>query len=167
MRCNKARKHLTALLDGELEEKLRGSIEEHLDGCSVCQSERKALERVRGAMERMEMPELELSVSPEAILDQAGSEDRGSGKRERKGRDRSLLGGAPLVGLRPAIAAATGLAFIALVWLVPFLRTIPLPTDPEVFMVERMELFENLDLIRDLSLLESLEIEEGQGGELS
>ena len=167
MRCNKAKKYLTALLDGELDEKLRTRIEEHLIGCAACQSERKALERVRDAMERMESPKLEPYVTPEAILDRARSEDRGSGKRERGDRDHSLLGGVPLVGLRPAIAAATGLVVIAMVWLVPFLRSIPLPTDQEIFMVERMELFENLDLIQDLSLLESLEIEEGQGGELS
>ena len=72
------------------------------------------------------MPEYEPFVSPEAVLDQVRSEQRDSVERRRRDRGRSLLG-VPLVGLRPAIALATGMAVIALVWLVPFLRSIPLP----------------------------------------
>ena len=121
MRCNKARKYLTALLDGE-SKKSFGRLQEHLAGCKACRSERKTLQRVRGAMERMEMPEYEPFVSPEAVLDQVGSEHRDSVERRRRDRGRSLLG-VPLVGLRPAIALATGMAVIALVWLVPFLRS--------------------------------------------
>jgi anti-sigma factor RsiW len=167
MRCNRTKRHLTAFLDGELDEKLRAGIEEHLSSCATCRSERKALERVRSAMEQMQLPELEPCVSADAILDRARSENRDSGKWEREGRGRSLLGGISVVGLRPAIAVAMGLGVVAMVWLVPFLRSIPLPTDQEVFMVERMELFENLDLIQDLSLLERLGVEQGQDGELS
>jgi anti-sigma factor RsiW len=166
MRCNKAKKSLTALLDDELDEKLRSRIEDHLIGCAACQSERKALERVRDTMGRMETPAFEPSVSPEAILDRVRSEDRVSAEGRRGDRGRSLLG-FPWVGLRPSVALVTGLVAIALVWLVPFLRSIPLPSGQEILMVESMELFENLDLIQNLSLLESLETEEGQGGELS
>jgi anti-sigma factor RsiW len=165
MRCSQAKKNLTALLDGELDEKSRARIEEHLAGCGACRSEREALERVRHALESVKMPEIESSVSADSILDRARAARRPSraGQREDRGW---RLPGIP-AGLRPVAALATGLLVVAIVWGIPFFRSIPLPTDQEVFMAERMELFENLDLISDLSLLEGLEIEEGQGGELS
>lgn len=165
MRCNRARKHLTAFLDGELDRRLQARIEEHLAGCGACQSERETLEKVRHAMEGLEMPAIEPSVSADAILGRLRSERRRSRPRERGDWSRRLLG-VP-VGLRPAVALATGLLIVAMVWGIPFLRSIPLPTDQEVYMVERMDLFEDLDVIKDLSLLEGWELEEGGSGELS
>jgi anti-sigma factor RsiW len=157
--------HLTAFLDGELDEGLSRGIEEHLALCGACHAERQALERVRQAMDGMEMPAFESSLSPDGILDRARSEGRTS--RPGKRRDRGWRPMRLTVGLRPAVVLATGLVVAALVWLVPFLRSIPVPTDQEVLMVERMDLFQNLDLIKDLSLLEGLELEEDPGGELS
>ncbi len=165
MRCSRVQKDLTAFLDGEVDKKSRARIEEHLAGCDACRLERASLERVRHAMDSLEAPKIESSVSAEAILDRVRSERRPAGARQRADRGWGLLG--MPVGLRPAAAVATGMLVVAIVWGIPFLRSIPLPTDQEVFMVERMELFENLDLISDLSLLEGLELEDGQGGELS
>ena len=101
MRCNTTKRHLTAFLDGELDEKLRAGIEEHLSRCPACQSERKALERVRNAMEHMQMPELAPSVSVDAILDRARSENRDSGKWERGDRGRGRLVGFRWSGCDP------------------------------------------------------------------
>lgn len=165
MRCSQAKKHLTAFLDGELDAKRRARIEEHLAGCGACQAERRSLERVRHTLDSLEMPAIESSLSADAILDRARSETRTSRARRNENRGWRPLGFT--VGLRPAAALAIGLVVVAVVWGIPFFRSIPLPTEQEVFMVERMELFENLDLISDLSLLEGLETEEGRGGELS
>ncbi len=165
MRCNKARKDLTAFLDGELDEKTRAGIEAHLAGCSACRWEREALEKVRDAMESVEAPTLGFPVSAEAILDRARAGSRASGSKQREGRGWRVLD-LP-VGLRPGVAVATGVLLVAAVWGISFLRSVPLPTDQDVLMVEKMELFENLDLIRHLSLLEGLEPEDGQAGELS
>lgn len=165
MQCKKARRHLTAYLDGELDARLRKEIEDHLAGCGACETERKALERVRQALEDMEMPPFVSSVSPDALLARARSGSRDKGKARKRTRDRRLAG-FPL-RLRPAVALGTGAAVIGIIWVAASRRPLPVPTAQEFFLVEEMELFENLDLIRNLALLEELEAEASEDGGMS
>jgi len=169
MRCKKVKESLTAFLDGELPGRLEERIQEHLAACPGCEAERKALERLRYAVEGMEAPPTDSSISAEAILERAGFYQR-EGRAVRKG-GRRLAGRRvspwSIIGWRPALALATGLAVIGLWRVYPFLRSLPVPTDAEIRFAERVDLFENLDLIRDLSLLEVLESEGDRDGEMS
>jgi anti-sigma factor RsiW len=162
MRCKNVNKHLTAFLDGELPNRLRGRLEAHLADCGNCRAERDTLERVRHAMDGMEAPEFTPSVSADAILERARAEIRDRddfpGKRERS-RVRPLLPEG--VGWRPAIVLAAGLVVMVLWAVYPFFKSLPLPTDREMFIAERMELFENLELIEALPMVERLESIEG------
>ena len=95
MRCNTTKRHLTAFLDGELDEKLRAGIEKHLGSCAACQSERKALERVRDAIKHMPMPEIAPCASADAILDRARSEKPRFGQVGTRGSGATPSGGHP------------------------------------------------------------------------
>jgi len=162
MRCKNVNRHLTAFLDGELPSRLRERMEAHLADCVNCQAERDALERVRRTLDGMEAPPFVTSLSADAILERARTEVRDPGDspgRAEKLRVRPFR--LEAVGLRPAIALAAGLAVMVLWAVYPLLKSLPLPTDREMFIAERMELFENLELIEDLPLVERLELAEG------
>lgn len=163
MRCKRARKHLTALLDGELDERFSGKLESHMAECAACRSERKALERVRKALEGLKTPAFERSVAPDVILSRARSGTGGKRARVRKDRDGKIFGMS--LGLRHALAMGALAAVVGIAWVIAVQRGGPVSTDREVLMVEEMELFENLDLIRNLVLLEGLEAEAGKQGE--
>ena len=45
---------MTALLDGELDERLSADLEAHLAACEACRTERASLERIRHAMDSMD-----------------------------------------------------------------------------------------------------------------
>jgi anti-sigma factor RsiW len=54
MKCAKVRKNLSAYLDGQLEEKEKVFLEEHLRSCFSCQEEYNLFQRVDGLLEKIE-----------------------------------------------------------------------------------------------------------------
>ncbi len=163
MKCQRASKNLTAFLDGELPEAFREKIREHVESCPDCQRERAALERVRQSLDLMEAPTLSEGVSPDAILEREARPGQAF-REERNG----LRAGRWFPNIRvwqPAAALAVVLVAIGVWQALPRFKAFPPPSDQEIFMVERMDLFENLDLIRNLSRLEGAKpVSIGAGG---
>lgn len=56
MKCNEVQEHLSAWLDGEIPEKLRPRLAEHLAACPDCQAELAALERLDAALADLKAP---------------------------------------------------------------------------------------------------------------
>ena len=55
---------------------------------------------------------------------------------------------------KPALALGSVFCAVILWRAYPFLNTLPVPTQRERVVAERMDLFEHLDVIEDLSLLQ-------------
>ena len=160
MRCNTVKKHLIAYSDGALSQGLHKKVSLHIASCGSCQKEYKALARLQAAMSSME----QLSPPPPAmahhILQRARSEHVGTREREGWSLFRPVL---PM--WRPAFVAASLLCAIGIYWLYYSPKGLLVPDQEEMFIAERIDLFQNLDVIRDLSLLEMLESVENPHGE--
>ena len=161
MRCKKARQNLTAFLDEELPANRRDQISRHLEGCASCQKEREALERVRHAFSSLGEEAGGSLPTAQEILRKARVEELPSRASSVKGMITDLLiPGRRLA--RPVMVAAGLLCAVGLYWLYPSLRGLKVPSPEERYMAERMDLFENLGLIQDLSVLDLLEAAESQ-----
>jgi len=175
MRCRGARRDLIAFLDGELPEARREWMRAHLEGCPACRREREALEGVRLALERLEGPGLSEAASADAVLERAASAGAGA----PPGRPCRVAAGGegPGVGWarcrwaasfgawRPAAVLGAVLAAVALWQVLPRPGSQAPPTEQEIILAEGMELFENLDVIRCLPVLEGgVPVGTGAGG---
>jgi len=57
MKCLEVQRHLSAWLDGEVQEPLWSRLSEHLEGCAACRAERSVLERLEEALGSLEAPQ--------------------------------------------------------------------------------------------------------------
>lgn len=64
LRCWRARRHISAYLDGELDDRTRGAVEAHLASCPTCPPLYSALVGVRARMEALRDPD---SVVDDAV----------------------------------------------------------------------------------------------------
>jgi RNA polymerase sigma-70 factor, ECF subfamily len=64
LRCWRARRHVSAYLDGELDDRTKAAVEEHLAGCPTCPPLYAALVGVRASMDALRDPD---SVVDEAL----------------------------------------------------------------------------------------------------
>jgi anti-sigma factor RsiW len=56
MKCLEVQEHLSAWLDGEVPEKLKPRLADHLASCPACRAELAALERLEAALGELEVP---------------------------------------------------------------------------------------------------------------
>ena len=161
MRCKKVQENLTAFLDEELPESRRDGISRHLALCESCEKEREALERVRNAFSSLGKTDGGSLPTAQEILRKDRSEEAPSGASRLQDLLMDLLIPARRLA-RPAFVAAGLLCAVGLFWLYPSLRGLRVSSSEERYMAERMDLFENLDLIRDLSVLDLMEAAENQ-----
>lgn len=100
MKCDEAREHLAAQLDGEIDGAPRRAVDEHLAECAACAAEREALARAWRL--------LDLAGTPPAVPDtfEARLRER---IRAGEGRPRGRILGLPI----PAAAAAAAAVLLA------------------------------------------------------
>jgi hypothetical protein len=63
MKCSHVREELPALVYGDLQPEPRDRLQEHLAACPACLQELAALERVRGMLDRVPAPEVQVDVA--------------------------------------------------------------------------------------------------------
>jgi hypothetical protein len=62
MNCAEARRHLPALLYGDLELGAAGAVRQHLAACPACRREHAALDRVRAALDTVPVPVVQVDL---------------------------------------------------------------------------------------------------------
>jgi predicted anti-sigma-YlaC factor YlaD len=63
MNCTQARESLPALLYGDLDTPARNAVQNHLTSCPVCRLEFAAFQRVRGALDSVSSPPVQIDVA--------------------------------------------------------------------------------------------------------
>jgi len=135
-----------AFLDGELGSGLRSKVARHLEGCPSCRKELEAYARVSSVLKGMSLPPFPDDLSAERILRMAAAE------QARK---------TPRWLWKPALALGSVMTLIVFWRAYPYFRSLPVPTQDEVVVAEKMGLFENLELMEDLATLELIMHGEG------
>ena len=156
MRCSRARKDLTALLDGELSESRRRAILGHLERCAGCAGQYEALERSVSLLEKISgiEPSPAFEAGFRQKLDQQRQEEAG------KGREGPVVEGGPWLRLhwRPAFAGACLAAtFAFVVYLNDRGSMTAEPSPEEIRIAAQLDFLMEYDLIRNLELLENFE----------
>jgi predicted anti-sigma-YlaC factor YlaD len=75
MNCTEVRENLPALAYGELAATIRGAVESHLVSCLACRQELAAMERIRGALDTIVAPSVQIDV-PRLFQDAAARQAR-------------------------------------------------------------------------------------------
>src|SRR5213594_1748584 len=68
MRCQRARKWMTAAVDGELSPRRRRALDGHLAACAACRRELAVTERMLTALEGLPMPAFALATAAVLVL---------------------------------------------------------------------------------------------------
>ena len=154
MQCKKVKKNLAAYMDGEISEELHARITRHISGCTSCKMELKELQRILEAMAAVE----EIPAPPPAMAQQIL--DRAAAAPVKKGKgqvERITFRPAPLrdrIFRQPGYIIAGLLCVVGLYLAFPHMRNITVPEQQEIRIAEKMELFDNLEVIRNLSLMQ-------------
>ena len=183
MRCQRARKWMTAAVDGELSPRRRRALDGHLAACAACRRELAVTERMLTALEGLPMeaavsPRLEQATLRRVRLAAADEAERAPASRWRRW--------VPL----PAFALATAAVLVLAIGIVrrpgggpgtPALRPAPtavakrgapappsplspphrfakaLPAEPPAKLAEAPDLFVDMPIIRNLEKLTHFE----------
>lgn len=135
---------LNSYLDQALSEHRTRSIRAHLAGCDACRQRLEILVRTDAAINRI------TPLSPSADFD-ASFWRKVAQLEPQPSRLRQIA--AFFTGWRPVLAASAAAALIAAVLLIP--RGTQAPTPGEVFMAENINLLNDLELIQSLDLFEN------------
>lgn len=148
-----------AFLDGELGSGLRSKVARHLEGCPSCRKELEAYARVSSVLKGMSLPPFPDDLSAERILRMAAAEQAGSKGTGLEPADPPR--NTPRWLWKPALALGSVMTLIVFWRAYPYFRSLPVPTQDEVLVAEKMGLFENLELMEDLTTLELIMHGEG------
>lgn len=174
MRCGKARKNLTAYIDGELDGRALEPLKAHLDDCPECRAVAAELKTTSGILSGL--TELEPSPGFDATFWARIKEEKirkAAQEAEREERRRAWLGVLGVPALRPALAAAVVvLVAVGLIYhragrderlarngVEPSFQEIQMAL--EIDMLREMEMLQNLDLLEDFEAIAQLDLYAG------
>lgn len=152
MRCHEVRKHLSAHLDGEVDEARSREIAAHLQSCEACAVQAARYERLDALVSAQALPE------PSAGFDEAFRAKLRTAREERareslRPRRRGWFGLPLFLG-----AGATAAAAILAVVLVS--RTPKIDAPPNVgdlALAQNLGLLKNYDVVKNLDALEDFD----------
>ena len=142
MKCDEAREHLAAQLDGEIDGAPRRAVDEHLAECAACAAEREALARAWRLLDLADAPPATPGTFEARLRERI---------RAGEGRPRGRILGLPI----PAAAAAAAVLLAAgLLALRPRGES---PVDTAAEAAPPAPVLEDLALLEALDLLEAEE----------
>ncbi len=153
--CKKHRKNLVAYMDRELPRKRLIQIDEHLQGCALCQKELEELRMPVAALLEWE------SIVPSAGYDRVFWEKVEGLKAGQKNRKEKSFSKQFRLCFKPKFALVTSAALAALIFLITFFELKPLNNEPsqsEILFVQDFDLLYNLEIIENREALENFEV---------
>ncbi len=151
--CKHCRKELVAYHDGELSERVRQRVSEHLDRCADCRTE---LDALRTALALLAAPP---EIEPSADYDRRFWDKIRHIRTERaENRARLADGFWRLLSRRSALAGAAALAVCVCLATLIAVRSPRQPSGEELVIAQNIDLFENLEIIEKSEALEQFEL---------
>ena len=164
MRCQRARKWMTAAVDGELSPRRRRALDGHLAACAACRRELAVTERMLTALEGLPMEaavsaRLEQATLRRVRLAAADEAERAPASRWTRWLPLPAfaLATAAVLVLAIGIVRRTGVAQAPPSLLRPPRRFAKLPAEPPAKLAEAPDLFVDMSIIRNLDKLTHFE----------
>ena len=142
MKCDEAREHLAAQLDGEIDGAPRRAVDEHLAECAACAAEREALARAWRLLDLADAPPATPGTFEARLRERI---------RSGEGRPRGRILGLPIP------AAATAAAVLLAAGVLALRPRDGSPVDTAAETAPPAPVLEDLALLEALDLLEAEE----------